>query len=160
MSEWKIDSNIIPEILIAAAMLATSAIAARFLNGEVQEFKNSFEKWAVRHLGNKAPSTESMVLYVISIGIFALDPGLVDGILLFVGMFGFFFNFIAATMYSGTMDIFGYFLIAVAIIKLVNKYWSLNVVQMASDKLSKLKEIFTNEFGPIFDHLKEMFGLR
>ena len=160
MSEWKLDSNIIPEILIATAMLATSAIAARFLNGEVQEFKNSFEKWAVRHLGNKAPSTESMVLYVISIGIFALDPGLVDGILLFVGMFGFFFNFIAAIMYSGAMDIFGYFLMAVAIIKLVKKYWGIGVVQMASDKLSKLKEIFTNEFGPIFDHLKEMFGLK
>ncbi|AUB55374.1 MULTISPECIES: hypothetical protein [Methanobacterium] len=141
-------------------MLATSAIAARFLNGEVQELKNSFEKWAVKHLGNKVPSTESMVLYVISIGIFALDPGLVDGILLFVGMFGFFFNFIAAIMYSGAMDIFGYFLMAVAIIKLVKKYWGLDVVQMASDKLSKLKEIFTNEFGPIFDHLKEMFGLK
>src|SRR5690606_27178736 len=76
MPGWEIDTNIIPEILIAAAMLATSAIAARFLNGEVQELKNNFEKWAVKRLGTKVPSTESMVLYVLGTGLFIVDPGL------------------------------------------------------------------------------------
>jgi len=106
MPEWKISTDIITEILIATAMLATSAVAARFLNGNVEEMRNSFGKWAVKHLGHKEPSIASMILYVLSIGLFALDPGLVDGILLFVGMFGFFFNFIVAIMYSGAMDIF------------------------------------------------------
>jgi hypothetical protein len=160
MPEWKIDTNILIEILIATAMLATSAIAARFLNGGTENLKNSFGKWAVEKFGYDKPSIKSMVLYVISIGLFALDPGLVDGILLFVGMFGIFFDFIAAMMYSGAMDYFGYLLLSIALIKLVEKYWGLNIVQMAGDKLGKLKEIFTDELGPIFDHLKEMFGLK
>jgi uncharacterized repeat protein (TIGR01451 family) len=158
--EWTLDTSILTEILIAASMLATSAVAARFLSGETGGLKNNFGKWATEKFGYDKPSIKSMVLYIISTGLFALEPDLVDGILLFVGMFGFFFDFIAAMIYSGAMDYFGYLLLSIAIIKLVEKYWGLDVVQMASDKLGELKEIFTNELGPIFDHLKEMFGFR
>ncbi len=160
MPEWKLDTSIISEILIAAAMLATSAVAARFLNGNVEELKSNFGKWAMKNLGVKNPTVMDFILFGISIGLFAIDPTLLDAVMIFMTICGLFFDFIFKMMFSGTMQIFGYFLLAVAIIKLVEKYFGLDVIQMATDKLSKFKEIIINEFKPIIDHLKQMFGIK
>jgi len=160
MPEWKISTDIITEILIATAMLATSAVAARFLNGNVEEMRNSFGKWAVKNLGVRDPTVMDFILFGVSVGLFMIDPTILDAIMIFLTICGLFFDFIFKMMFSGTMQIFGYFLLAVTIIKLVEKFFGFDVVQMATDKLSKFKEIIINDFKPIIDHLKQMFGIK
>ena len=149
MPGWKIDTSLIPEILIATAMIATSAVAARFLKGETDEIKNKFETWAVKNLGPRKPTLMDFILFGVSAGMFYLDPTLLDGIMIFLTFCGVFFNSILNIMLSGTMQIFSYFILAVGVIKLVKKYLGLDVVQMASDKLGKFKEIVINIFKSI-----------
>ncbi len=160
MPGWNIDTSLIPEILIASAMLATSAVAARFLHGETKDMENRFGKWAVENLGVKDPGLRDFILFGVSIGIFVIDPTLLDAIMIFLTIAGIWFDFIYKMMFSGTMQIFGYFLLAVAIIKLVKKYFGLDIVQMATDKLGKFNEIIIDKFKPIIDRLKEMVGLK
>ncbi len=141
-------------------MLATSAVAARFLNGETKDMENRFGKWAVENLGVKDPGLRDFILFGVSIGLFVIDPTLLDAIMIFLTIAGIWFDFIYKMMFSGTMQIFGYFLLAIAIIKLVKKYFGLDIVQMAIDKLSKFNEIIIDKFNPIINRLKEMVGLK
>lgn len=154
MPEWKIDTSLVGQILLATTMIATSAAAT--ILGQRESKGGFFDKFGELYGYQKTKSGKieinwlSAVLVVASWFGFTINPNVFDAIILLVGALGFFFNFIAQMMNSTLMTLY-----SIAILSLILILYAAKIANYPGDKMELIKK----DLKDIIIRLKNMFSI-
>jgi hypothetical protein len=170
MSEWKIDTILIGELLLAAFMIATTAAAVILAERESKQSLTEETKSKEGILGKfgelfgKPKTTKSgkiefnfvdSIIAAATLFEFIVSPSLLSGILLFVGMFGVVFSFIAKMMYSPLMTLYSIAMLSIMSFFIVKKYW-----EYSHGDVKKMEELLKRDLETISERLKELFLIK
>jgi hypothetical protein len=170
MPGWEIDTSLIGEILLATFMIATTAAAvilaereskqtlteeAQSKNGMLGKFGELFGKPKTTQSGKIEFNFVDGILAAASLFEFIVAPGMLSGIILFVGMFGFVLSFIAKMMYSPLMTYFAIMMLSIDAFFIVKRYW-----EYSNGDVNKMGELLKRDLETISETLKKLFLLK
>ena len=170
MSEWKIDTSLIGELLLAAFMIATTAAAVilaeieskqslteetKSKEGILGKFGELFGKPKTTKSGKIEFNFVDSIIAAATLFEFIVSPSLLSGILLFVGMFGVVFSFIAKMMYSPLMTLYSIAMLSIMSFFIVKKYW-----EYSHGDVKKMEELLKRDLETISERLKELFLIK
>ena len=171
MPGWDIDTSLIGELLLAAFMMATTAAAVILAERESKQtqteviesnegvlgkFGKLFGKTKVNKDGtiNYRAFIDS-ILAAATLFEFIVSPSFLTGVILFVGMFGFVFSFIAKMMYSPLMSLYSIAMLSIMSFFIVKRYW-----EYSHGNFEKMGELLKKDLETISETLKKLFLLK